>query len=52
MVFVVVFIPLCIASTILRIWARRVKKKQLEVNDFAVVLATVCGTPVSPRHSH
>lgn len=44
-VFVAVFIPLCIASTILRIWARRVKKKQLEVNDFAVVVATVRVTP-------
>lgn len=36
-----IFLPLCVASTSLRIWARQIKRKQLEINDYTVVVATV-----------
>ena len=40
-VIVSVFVPLVIASTTLRLWARRLKHKNLEINDYAAIVATV-----------
>lgn len=41
-IFVCLFLPLTIIATVFRIWARRLKRKQLEINDYAAIIATVC----------
>ncbi|MCJ1421896.1 hypothetical protein MMC32_008263 [Xylographa parallela] len=40
-VIIAIFVPLVIASTGLRLWARRLKQKKLDINDYAAILATV-----------
>ena len=36
-----IFIPLDLLATILRLWARILKKKRLEINDYAIFVGTV-----------
>lgn len=40
-VFCFIFAPLCCVATVLRLWARRLKRKKLEFNDYAILLGTV-----------
>ena len=42
MCFASVFIPLTVVATAMRLWARAIKQKRLEVNDYAIIIATVC----------